>query len=157
MSKVLIVYYSRGGKTETAAKELAKGINCDIENLVDNKSRKGILGYILAGRDAVTKKTTNIQSVKYDPSQYDTVVLCTPTWASNMAPAVRTYIEKYKGKLKRTAYLVTQGGDCNGKVYENFDEAVGKKAVAKVDLGGKDFKGESWKEKLKAFSKEIIK
>jgi flavodoxin len=157
MSKTLVVYYSRSGKTKMAAKELAKGLDCDVENLVDNKSRKGILGYILAGRDAVTKRTTSIQPVKYDPSKYDMVVLCTPTWASNMAPAIRTYIEKYKDNLKRIAFLVTQGGGCNGKVYENLETATGQKAVEKLDLSGKEFKEDGWKKKLKTFGKAVVK
>ncbi len=157
MSKVLIVYYSRGGKTGSAVQELAKSIDCDVEALVDKRNRKGIIGYILAGRDAMSKKLTALQPVKYNSSEYDKVVLCTPTWASDMVPAIRTYIEEHKQEFKQVAFLVTQAGQNNGKVYKNLEEAVGKTPICKTNISGAEFKEGSWKEIISGFAKEINK
>jgi flavodoxin len=50
--KALIVYYSRTGRTKKIAKEIQLGIKAEIEEIKDSKNRKGILGWLSAGRDA---------------------------------------------------------------------------------------------------------
>ncbi|MDP4088270.1 MAG: hypothetical protein Q8930_03225 [Bacillota bacterium] len=157
MNKTLVVYYSRSGKTEKAVQELKNCMECDVEVLVDAKNRKGLMGFITGGRDAVNERLTEIQQVKYEPAQYDRVVLCTPTWASNMVPAVRTYIEAHKKDFKQVAFLVTQGGGNNGKVYKSLEAAVGKAPMYKTNIGGREFRDGSWKEIVSGFAKEISK
>lgn len=157
MKKVLVVYYSLGGNTEKAAVELAKTLNADVEKLIDYKNRKGILGYIIAGRDALLKKLTLIEPVKSNPWNYDLVVLATSTWAATMTPALRTYMQQRKDELKKVAFLVTQGGECNGKIYKDMEQVVGRAPVAVVDIGVKEFKRDIWKQKVKEFADSILK
>ena len=57
--KNLVVYYSRTGRTKKIAKEIQERLNADIEEIHDVKNREGILGWLSAGRDAGTKKTTS--------------------------------------------------------------------------------------------------
>jgi flavodoxin len=156
MKKVLVVYYSRGGKTEKAAIELAKGLNADVEKLVDYKNRNGILGYIFSGRDAATKRLTIIEPVKYNPLNYDLVVLATPTWASTMAPAIRTFIHQRKGDVRQVAFLVTQAGGCTGKIYKDMEESLGLSSVAALDLGGKHFKENKWQQRIEDLTARLL-
>jgi flavodoxin len=62
--KILIAYYSRTGTTSKIAKEIAKKIKADIDEIKDLKDRKGILGYIFSGRDSMLQKTTEIKTSK---------------------------------------------------------------------------------------------
>jgi len=55
MKNVLIVYYSRSGHTEKVVTKLAEILGADVEKLVDLKNRKGILGFIIGGKDATLK------------------------------------------------------------------------------------------------------
>jgi flavodoxin len=157
MKKVLIVYYSRGGNTEKAAVELAKSLNADVEKLIDYKHRKGFLGYIISGKDALFKKLTLIEPVKSNPWNYDLVILATPTWAATMTPALRTYMQQRKDELKQVAFMVTQGGECDGKIYKEMGKVLGKTPIAVVDIGRKEFKQNTWKKKIKEFVSAISK
>lgn len=80
--KTLVVFYSRTGKTRKVAMELATSLGADVEELIDQKNRMGIIGYIKSGRDAIWKKRARLQQTEKDPSAYDLVVLSTPVWAS---------------------------------------------------------------------------
>lgn len=155
MGKVLVVYYSRTGNTERAALELAQQLNADIEKIVDCENRKGAWGYIVGVKDASKEKTTVIEQPVYEPRNYDLIVLATPMWAGNIAPAIRTYVLYNRNKLGKVAFLVTQNGNVNGKVYEEMRDAVGKLPSAVMDIGGKDFKDSTWQYRIKELSVKI--
>lgn len=155
MGKVLIVYYSRTGNTEKAVVELSKQLKADVEKIIDCENRKGAIGYIISFQHASKEKTTVIEQPRYNPADYDLVVLATPTWVVNMTPAIRTYIQYYKEHFKRVAFLVTQNGSCKGKIYEEMRDSIGKLPSAVVDIGGSEFKEGTWKHKLKELSVKI--
>lgn len=142
--KVLVVYYSRSGKTMLAAEELRKKFNADMEELIDTKSRRGILGYILAGKDAVQGKLTEIKPVKYNPANYDLVIIGTPTWASSMSAAVRTYVEQNKSKLKKVAFFATAAGEGMDKTIKSLEELCPIKPEFTLGFSGKDLKNKSY-------------
>lgn len=108
--KVLVVYYSRSGTTKMVANEISTALKCDIEEIIDKKKRRGIFALVLAGRDAVFKKTTEIAATKFDPKDYDIVIIGTPTWASSIPPAIRTYVQKNMSKLNNIALFCTFNG-----------------------------------------------
>ncbi len=46
--KVLIVYYSRSGQTRNIAEVIAKKLGAELEEIVDHRNRKGLLGFLPA-------------------------------------------------------------------------------------------------------------
>lgn len=72
--KALIVYYSRTGTTKKVAGEISRLLKCDVEEIVDMKSRAGALGFVAAGKDAFLKKMTKIKGIKKNPGNYDLIV-----------------------------------------------------------------------------------
>ncbi|MFA5362573.1 MAG: flavodoxin [Candidatus Omnitrophota bacterium] len=93
--KVLVVYYSRDGHTKKAAEALAKRFDADIEGLVDLKKRVGPVEFVTAGKDATTHQLTRIAPVKADLNAYDVILIGTPSWFSNVTPAVRTFVSQH--------------------------------------------------------------
>ncbi len=87
--KTLVVYYSRTGTTKKAAEIAAKELNADMEEIVDEIKRKGILGYIKSGSHALRKKLTKIEKLEKDAKDYDLIIIGSPVWANNMPPAIR--------------------------------------------------------------------
>jgi hypothetical protein len=86
----------------------------------EGESRAGITGYLSAGRDASTKKLTDIDEVKFDPASYDLVIVGTPVWASTLSAPVRTYLTKLKERFNRIAFYCTCGGG-KGTAFEEME------------------------------------
>ncbi|MCD6363048.1 MAG: flavodoxin family protein [Synergistetes bacterium] len=54
--KTLVVVYSRTGITLSLAKKIARELQADLEIIRDNVNRKGVLGFLRSGYEAVRKK-----------------------------------------------------------------------------------------------------
>ncbi|USS39877.1 flavodoxin [Thermococcus aggregans] len=130
--KTLVVFYSRRGTTKRVAQEIAKALNADVDEVIDKKPRKGILGFLRAGYDATRGKTTEIEFEK-DPSKYDLVVIGTPVWNGRVTPAIRTYLLQNKDKIKNAAFFCTFAGRA-GKCLEQMEKILGKKPLLKKVL-----------------------
>ena len=156
--KVLVVYYSKTGHTERVAKDVAASMNADIEKIIDKKNRNGFFAFFTSGRDAMKKRTTDIEPLKKNPAEYGLVVIGTPVWAWNITPAIRTYLLMSKDKLKNTAYIITSGGTPAEKIVPFCEEVTGKKPVAFAGFTEKEMKNDSvYKEKLSKFIEELKK
>ena len=130
--KTLIVFYSRSRTTKRIAQEVAKALNADIDEIIDKKPRKGILGFLIAGYDATMGKTTEIEFEK-DPSSYDLVVIGTPVWNGRVTPAIRTYLLQNRGKIRNAAFFCTCAGR-PGKCLEQMEEILGKRPILRKIL-----------------------
>lgn len=128
--KTLVVYYSRTGITEKVAKTISKSLNGDIEKIIDLKNRKGVIGYLIGGGDAATKRLTEIKEAEKDPSLYDIVLIGTPVWVFTMAPAIRTYLTKNKDRFKKVAFFCTEGGAGSKRMFKEMENVCGKKPAA---------------------------
>jgi flavodoxin len=138
--KVLVVYYSRSGRTRKVAKAFADKYNAVSEEIVEKVNRKGILGLIKSGRDSVKGKATEIGVCKNNPSDYDLVIIGSPVWASRITPAVRSYIKLYKASFKNVAFFCTEGGNGAEKVMENMADLCGLSPEFKYEFTNKDLK-----------------
>ena len=133
VTKILVVFYSRDGHTRRAAEIIAESLNTDIDEIEDKKPRKGIIGFLRAGYDATRGKTTDINFSK-TPADYDVVILGGPVWNGRVTPAVRTYLLKNRGSIKKAVFFVTcagREGECLSQMREIYD---GKILAEKVIL-----------------------
>ncbi|ASJ00676.1 flavodoxin family protein [Thermococcus gorgonarius] len=142
--KALVVYYSRDGHTREAARRIAEALGADIDEVIDRKNRKGILGFLRAGYDATRGKTTEIAFEK-DPSEYDLVVVGSPVWNGRVTPAIRTYLLRNGEKIKKAAFFATCAGK-KGKILEQMRELYGGEVIAEavmkqneIEEGAKEF------------------
>jgi len=148
--KILIAYYSRTGKTKKVAEKLKEILKADLDEIHDSKSRKGIIRYIFAGRDALMKRLTKI-SYKKNVFKYDLVLIGTPNWAGRIPPAVRSYLLENKPKLKKIALFCTMSASGGDKALEEVDCLIGKKSE-KLILDHREL--EDYK-KIKEFARKL--
>lgn len=147
----LIVFYSRTGYTRAVAQKLAEITKSDIEEIIDTKNRDGLLGFLRSGYEAMRKKLTVIMETKYDPSQYDLVIIGTPVWAGVMSVPVRTYILNNKGKMNRVAFFCTHSMKDAPKIFKDMEEACQKVPIATVKIRTKEIVEGKHLEKVNAF------
>lgn len=105
--KTLLVYYSRTNITKEIAETIQKKLDCDIEEITDNNKYSGKLGFLKGGMNAAMGRTTDINPISKNPSDYDLIIIGTPVWASNMATPIYTYLMKYNSEIKNVASFCT--------------------------------------------------
>jgi flavodoxin len=153
--KILIVFYSRTGATKKVAEELSKRINCETVEIFDIKNRAGVIGYLMAGRDAMTKKLTEIKPIEKNLVEYDLVVVGTPVWAFTVSTPARTFLENYKKDFKKLAFFCTMGGSGDKGAFTEMEKASHQTPVATLSLTTKEAQQGGFAEKLEKFIEEI--
>jgi flavodoxin len=153
--KRLVTYYSRTGTTKRIGQEITQSLKADSDEILDQKSRKGIIGWLRAGRDSQTDKLTEIK-VQKNPNDYDMLIIGTPIWASNLTPAVRTYLTKYTLKGKKVAFFTTQGGDEPTDALAEMKElAAESEIIATLSIKQANVKANEYKAELSAFLEHL--
>jgi flavodoxin len=132
--KTLVVYYSRDGLTKKIGGSLAGLLQAETEELIDLTSRQGLWGWLFAGRDAFRQKLTKLKKPAKSPADYDLVVIGSPVWASNITPAIRTYLTESKGKIKKTAFFACKGGTSTTKFFAEMERLSGRRPLADMEI-----------------------
>jgi flavodoxin len=153
--KILVTYYSKDGHTKKVAESLAKSLKVDIDEIVDLRNRSGIKGWLLAGRDGMKGALTEIKTSK-NPKNYDLVILGTPIWAWNSAPATRTYVTKFKKEIKNLALFSTAHIDGVKKTKEALEKVWGKEIKLAEGWITIDFENsKKYLEKINSFGERV--
>lgn len=135
--KTLMVYYTRSGKTESAMKKIALSLEGDLVRIDDGKKREGILGFLLAGFDAVSERGTGLLPVELPAplEEYGLVVVGAPVWAARLPPVVRTFLSTYGSRLPAAAWLLTRAGtNSHEAIFDVMDSLSGKRRLTAVSL-----------------------
>lgn len=140
--KILVSFYSRTGNTGKVAHKIAKILKADLDEISDTKNRKGVKGWLYAGRDATKKNLTEIK-FKKDPSKYDLTIVGTPIWAFTVTAPIRTYLTKNKKKFKNTAFFSTSAGCGIKRAFEEMRKSSDSKPLSLLAL-----KSKAWSVKL---------
>lgn len=148
--KTLVLYYSRTGTTKKVGEEIAKALKADSEEIVDLKNRDGPIGWVIAGKDAMRKNLTKIKEISKDIKSYDLIVVGTPNWAGTMTPAIRTFLDKNKGNIKKVAFFSTMGGANPANVFIQMEECC-TKPISIMSVQTKEVKDNSYLSKVENF------
>jgi len=111
----LVTYYSRTGTTRKTAQAIADALrdagcdNVQSEEIVETRSRKGVFGFLGAGRDATLKRTAVIEPLQADVGSFDIVAIGTPVWAFTCATPVRAFCDQHGREAKQVAFFCTMG------------------------------------------------
>jgi flavodoxin len=152
---VLIVYYSRTGTTKKIAEQIQSSLNTDIDEIKDIKSRSGIIGWLQAGRDSISKNLTNIKEINFNPADFDLVIIGSPTWNGAASTPIRTYITQYKDQLRNVA-LFSTGLSTEPKALEEMENLIKGKSIAKLHLNRKeDLEHGDYHKKIEDFIQKI--
>ena len=105
---LLIVYYSREGSTRQIAHGLAQATSGALRELVDSRRMEngGMFRALLA---TLLGLGTTLVDPDYSLEPHDAVVVMTPVWMGNPAPAVTTFLRNAILGSKRV-FVVAIGG-----------------------------------------------
>ena len=155
--KILVAYYSRTGTTKKVACAISRLLRCDSEQILDEKSRAGLIGYMRSVREAALKKLGRIKKTKGNPDKYDLVIIGTPVWAFNMSSPIRTYISANKDFFKKVAFFCTMCGAGDKLTFAEMEKLCGKTPVKTMSLKTKEVIDRKHLPAVKRFVDELRK
>lgn len=136
----LIIYYSRSGKTKLVSKIIQEEKGGTLLEIKDKTNRSGVLGYMKGALDAMLSSNTDIEPDHVDLTEYDTIYVGTPVWASKPAPAIMKILKNCDFTDKNIITFATMGGsggdttvkamndiikENNGKILKSFSIITG--------------------------------
>ncbi len=133
---IAIVYYSYSGNTHRAAKIieeiLSQNNSVKCLRIEAPKESKNFFIQCLRG---LTKKKTEISPIETDLSVYDLIIFGTPVWAREMVPAMRCYLEKASGLLRKKAIVFVTYGSGLGKEHclDSLERTLKEKGVSQIN------------------------
>jgi flavorubredoxin len=107
------------------ARVLHKNTKSDIEEIKDRTDRSGILGYLRSGKDALFGKEADVEGLKYEINDYNSIFIGGPVWVLRPATPISTMIKRLDLKNKNIILFVTCGGN-HGKALDVMTNLVVK-------------------------------
>ena len=153
--RILVVYYSRSGTTRKVAQSLATELQCDTEEIVEGRSRSGMLGYLRSVIEARRRVPVPIALSVRDPSTYDLIVVGTPVWAWSVSSPVRGYMIANKARFPALAFFCTLGGAGSDSAFAQMQDIAGKSPVACLAVTARDLASGSDRARLSAFVESL--
>ena len=151
----LVVSFSHSGTTKILAEKIVEILSCDIEEIIELKERKGLLGFLKSGFEAAKEKLTEIKSLKTNIEKYEHIIICSPVWAMNLPPATRTFVKNFYEKLKSVSFFCTMGGVGDKKFFSKLESLCNKKPVICASFKKLDIVSGKYIEKLKELLKTL--
>ena len=149
--KTLVAYYSRTNITKKLALEIAEAVNADTEEIISKVNYDGKLGYVRAGKDGMTAKIIDLETLKHDPADYDLIYLGVPVWAGKAANPLISYIKQNEGKFSNVKFFATAGKSGFEGAFKQIEEFVGRSPLKTLALTTKEVKFGDFKNKLNSF------
>ena len=138
--KTVIIYYSLTGFTASIAEAMAKVMKADtieLKTKKDLRKEPNFQAFIKGGSQVFLKKKPALQEYKFNPDDYDLIIIGTPVWAWTYAPPLRTFFADHHIEGKKAVVFAThQGGP--GKVLKNMSAELADASV----VAERDFKNE---------------
>ncbi len=123
--KSLVIFYSYEGNTKFVAQTIGKTINAElleIHPIIDYKE-KGMMKYLWLWKEAMMKKTPELEPIEKRFDDYDLIFIWTPIWAFSMTPPIRSFLQKYNIKNKKIIIFCTSEGG-KWKYFEHIKELI---------------------------------
>ena len=141
--KSLVAYYSRSNITKKIAEDIAGKLNCDIEEIKPKVNYSGKLGYARGIKDGTSGKNVELESLKYNPEDYDTVYLGAPVWASKAANPLISYLIQNEGKFNNVKFFLTAGSSGFDSSFKQMED-VSKKPLKTLAVTTKEVKAKEY-------------
>jgi flavodoxin len=123
--KPLVIYYSLTGNTRFIAENIALEAGADVLEIRTAKPIKMriILWNIIGALQVITRFMPRLRFFDRNPYSYDLIIIGTPVWAGNYAPAIRTLLHKIDLSNKKVAIFCCHSGR-TGRTLEDMQKAL---------------------------------
>ena len=132
--RVLVVYYSRTGRTRQLAERLARELHGTTLAITEPRTRFGLLGYPRSLIEAVTGRDAAIDAPRRSPLEYDLVLFGTPVWGWHLSSPMRALARRWSRRAARVAFFATMGGSGSRAAFDELRRLLGRPPLAELAL-----------------------
>ena len=123
---IIVLYFSRTGNSERIAEEIAKKTDSPLARITDNKNWKGLFGFIKGGFYAAKLKLTEpIVNPEVSWDEYEKIVIVSPVWANNVAPAVYSLLLKNNKIMGKLVLVINNIASNTDNAFKNIESKLG--------------------------------
>lgn len=159
MSDVLCIYYSRTGHTKKAMEEIAEALDAELVEISDGVDRKGLLGALRSGRDAMRRDCPPLRPFQTEKGlgDYRLVIVGTPVWAGRCSSVIRSFLKAHGKKIRQAAYIITRySEDKYEQVFSQMDQYTPCGHQAAVSLRSGSVGYAFWQEEFLRQVRELL-
>lgn len=120
--KSLVVFYSRTNVTKKLAEDIAGKTNADIEEIISKVNYQGKIGFARGGKDALKEKIIDLESLKFDPADYDVVYVGSPVWAGRASTPTISYLKQNEGRFNNVKFFLTAASNDFESVFQQMEK-----------------------------------
>ncbi len=107
---ILLVFYSRTGRTRALATTLGQALGIPATELTDARARiRGMAGFVEAAMGALLGRLPALAQGAPDPQRYDVVIVASPIWLGRLANPMRSWLHQHNGRVARLVVVATSG------------------------------------------------
>ncbi|MGQ0577957.1 MAG: flavodoxin family protein [Betaproteobacteria bacterium] len=129
MKSAIVVVFSLSGNTRRVGAEIAQRIGCPIVEIAEARSRRGALGYLCSGFEALSGRLPQIQPVDQNLGSFSVIVIGTPVWVGHVSSPVRSFVSRHRSEIGALAAFCTMGGRDPGNTFADIASVAGKALV----------------------------
>lgn len=113
--KTGLLFYSYTGNAKQLAQQMAKDEQCDLIEIKDKRRLGTLKAYALGCIASLRGKAWEIEPIEADLSIYDKLIIFSPVWAGNPAPAVNAIFNALPSGKDVEIKMVSASGNSNCK------------------------------------------
>ncbi|MBQ9235837.1 MAG: flavodoxin [Alphaproteobacteria bacterium] len=134
--KSLVVYFSMSGNTQKIAEKIATVTNSDMVriNVVEKYNLNDDEVNERCKFEADNRIKPAIESLNVNLSDYERIIVGTPTWWYTMAPAVLTFLSGNDFSNKEVVLYMTNAGWAGTVIKDMISAAKGAKVLATKEI-----------------------
>lgn len=134
VSKPIVVYYSRTGKTRTVANTLKEQLSGEIEEIQSTKDREGFLGLLTCVLDSIFDRDDTIEPFSKDLSAYNPVIIASPIWIGKLSSPAREFMKQANLEDKDVYIFLTYNGSLTEEKTKSLEEKITSQGIELKDL-----------------------
>ena len=161
--KTLIIYYSETGATEkvsTSLQELIKGAGIktvDVLKITPKEAYDAETIKKVVEKQVSDKVYPEILPVDKNISDYDLILVGTPSWFGQAAQPLIGYLHQQDFTGKKVAIYSTYGGNAGDVIKETEAHIKGASFFPGITVKGEDVKADKYIEILQTWTLELLK
>lgn len=108
-TKTAVIFYTLSGNSKLAAEYIANKYNSKLIALLENGKRKGLIGFLKGGYQALKKKQMKLIGTPWKNIEtYEHIFIIFPIWANNINPAINTLLQHSDFNNKHISIITLQ-------------------------------------------------